>query len=105
MYHARPRVCAQSCVMPVHMYAYAVASPSAERSQQCKLPLSDRPARARDARQILSLMGIKYLYSLHVFLYSMFAFVLLALVWLLVAPAAKWKRLTKDEKLEAAYAT
>ena len=55
--------------------------------------------------QILSLIGIKYLYSLNVFLYSMFAFVLLALVWLLVAPAAKWKRLTKDEKLEAAYAT
>ncbi|KAK9825402.1 hypothetical protein WJX81_001005 [Elliptochloris bilobata] len=55
--------------------------------------------------QILSLMGIKYLYSLHVFLYSMFVFVFAALVWLLVAPAAKWKRLTKDEKLEAAYAT
>lgn len=49
-------------------------------------------------------MGIKYLYSLHVFLYSMFVFVALALGWLLIAPAAKWKRLTRDEKLEAAYA-
>ena len=61
--------------------------------------------RSRDARQILSLMGIKYLYSLNVFLYSMFAFVALALAWLLVAPAATWKQLTKDERLEAAYAT
>ncbi len=54
--------------------------------------------------QIQSLMGIKYLYSLHVFLYCMFVFVALALGWLLIAPATKWKRLTQDEKLEAAYA-
>ena len=71
---------------------------------QCPQRLSDRQTCMRRC-QIQSLMGIKYLYSLNVFLYSMFAFVLLALVWLLVAPAAKWKRLTKNEKLEAAYAT
>lgn len=86
------------------MRMLSVALACAGGSVQCDQRLSDRRA-CMWRCQILSLMGIKYLYSLNVFLYSMFAFVLLALVWLLVAPAAKWRRLTKDEKLEAAYAT
>jgi hypothetical protein len=61
--------------------------------------------RARACAQILSLMGIKYLYSLHVFLYAMFAFVALAVAWLLAAPAARWTRTTRTERLAAAYAT
>jgi len=35
----------------------------------------------------------------------MFAFVALAVAWLLAAPAARWTRTTRTERLAAAYAT
>ena len=50
-------------------------------------------------------MGIKYLYSLHIFLYAMLGFVGVALAWLLLAPAGKWTRTTRAQRLAAAYAT
>eukprot|EP00891_Asterochloris_glomerata_P004082 jgi/Astpho2/4082/e_gw1.00063.48.1_t len=42
--------------------------------------------------QILYLKGLKYLYRLHVFLYSMFAFIGLAALYLSVRGPQKWKR-------------
>ena len=42
--------------------------------------------------QILYLKGLKYLYRLHVFLYSMFAFIGLAAMYLSIRGPQKWKR-------------
>ncbi|KAK9833219.1 hypothetical protein WJX74_010732 [Apatococcus lobatus] len=50
--------------------------------------------------QMLSLQGIKYLYSTHVFIYCMFGFVGLTIVYLAVRGPDRWKR----RKLEDVYA-
>ncbi|KAK9823563.1 hypothetical protein WJX72_003814 [[Myrmecia] bisecta] len=50
--------------------------------------------------QILHLVGIKYLYQLHVFLYAMFSFVGLTIVYLFMRGPDAWKRY----KVEDAYA-
>jgi hypothetical protein len=51
--------------------------------------------------QIAHLQGIKYLYELHVFIYSLLSFVLLTTVLLALRGKIKWKRYSKEE----AYAT
>lgn len=45
-----------------------------------------------DCLQILYLKGLKYLYRLHVFLYSMVAFMLLTGLYLGIRGPDKWKR-------------
>ncbi len=50
--------------------------------------------------QMLSLQGIKYLYTTHVFIYCMFGFVGLTIVYLAVRGPDRWKR----RKLEDVYA-
>ena len=49
--------------------------------------------------QILYIMGLKYLYRLHVFYYSLFAFVGLTSAFLLIRGPDRWKRY----KVEDAY--
>ena len=55
------------------------------------------------AMQIAHLIGIKYLYQLNVFVYCLFIFVGLTLIFTLVSRPGKWKRLSKEEREEAAY--
>lgn len=47
--------------------------------------------------QINHLMGIKYLYELHVFIYSLLSFVLLTAILLGLHGKIKWKRYNKEE--------
>ena len=49
--------------------------------------------------QIDYVMGLKYLYRLHVFYYSLFAFVGLTAAYLLIRGPERWKRY----KVEDAY--
>lgn len=49
--------------------------------------------------QILYIMGLKYLYRLHVFYYSLFAFVGLTAAFLFIRGPDRWKRY----KVEDAY--
>ena len=50
--------------------------------------------------QMLSLQGIRYLYSTHVFIYALFGFVGITIVYLAVRGPDRWKR----RKLEDIYA-
>ena len=47
--------------------------------------------------QILYLEGLKYLYRLHVFLYSMFAFIGLSAIYLSIRGPQKWKRYNLED--------
>ena len=55
------------------------------------------------AMQIAHLIGIKYLYQLNVFVYCLFIFVGLTLILTLIRRPGKWKRLSREEREEAAY--
>lgn len=55
--------------------------------------------------QILALEGIRYLFSLHIFLYCLFGFVGLTLLLTAFTKPKRWVRKSKDKALEEAYAS